>query len=366
MVIGVENIFAQTPPSNDKSSNAIILFPSSSCNFRTGTTYGATQSQPVSTYGWCSMLSTTYAYDVWYKFTATCPKHHVQVQSASDFAAIVEVEDAASGEILDCDTDGEGGSIDISVSCIIGNIYYIRVYNDYGGNIWATGTDFQICVTPTCVSNDDCTFATPLISENYCNYISGSTNDATQSQSPEKCSNFVPYAAFDVWYKFTAVKDNHIIKVSGSPYFEPIIVLEDATCSTALWCEEGFGYGSTATMNLKGFTIGNIYNIRVYSSDTHANFQICITHSGSSGIEGVNSLANLKIFPNPNNGIFTVSTTTEIDNIEIYNVLGVKVYSKSTSYHTLKEIDISNEPKGLYLIKMYNGENVYTEKIIIQ
>lgn len=135
---------ATTSPSNDNCENAITLLPNASCNFIPGTTYNATQSQPIPTSGWCSYIYSTNAYDVWYKFTATCPSHHIKVQGAYDFAAVVEIQDAACGNRLTCDMNGIGGLVDIPFTCTTGNTYYIRVYNDYGAGSGATGTNFQI------------------------------------------------------------------------------------------------------------------------------------------------------------------------------------------------------------------------------
>jgi len=366
-ILTVNQLECMLPPSNDECDNAIILYPNSSCNNITGTTYNATQSQPIPSSGWCSYTYSTYASDVWYKFTATCSNHHIQVQGASDFAPIVEIEDAACGNTLDCDFVGTGDLVDISISCTIGNTYYIRVYNNYGSSIWATGTDFQICVTPSCIANDECYYATPLISENNVNYIPGSTLNSTQSQPPVQCSNFYsPYDAYDVWYKFDAVKNNHIIKVIGASDFEPIIVLEDAACGSALWCDDANFKGSTAIMNVTGLTIGNTYYVRVYGWESYGNFQICVTH-GSTGIEDLNFLANLNIYPNPNNGVFTIEIDNlkESYNLEILNTIGLVILNKEI-INKVEQLDLSGQAAGVYFVKLQTANNTVVRKIIKQ
>jgi hypothetical protein len=71
------------------------------------------------------------------------------------------------------------------------------------------------------------------------------------------------------------------------------------------------------------------------------------------------------VFPNPNNGQFTLALSGETGTIEIYNVLGEKVFlseiNKQKSW-----IDLSNHPHGIYFVKLCSGQNVVTKKIFIR
>ena len=63
---------------------------------------------------------------------------------------------------------------------------------------------------------------------------------------------------------------------------------------------------------------------------------------------------NVKVYPNPNNGIFTISNNEQgISNIEVYNPLGQIVYSQklSTVNRTLS-INISAQPSGVYIYRV--------------
>ena len=79
-----------------------------------------------------------------------------------------------------------------------------------------------------------------------------------------------------------------------------------------------------------------------------------------------------KLFPNPNNGQFTIIIASKanqfLGSIEVYNMLGEKVYSQysiPTSQYTL---DISNQPNGVYLYRIIanNGELIGEGKLEIQ
>jgi photosystem II stability/assembly factor-like uncharacterized protein len=72
------------------------------------------------------------------------------------------------------------------------------------------------------------------------------------------------------------------------------------------------------------------------------------------------------IFPNPNNGIFTLTPIGNLKQIEIFNLIGEVIYRSNNFYYQKTiEINLSNTPKGIYFIKTDNGENINIEKIVI-
>lgn len=73
------------------------------------------------------------------------------------------------------------------------------------------------------------------------------------------------------------------------------------------------------------------------------------------------------IYPNPSKGIFQISSNeSQITNIEIYNLLGEEMYTSTKPIEKKCIIDISNQPKGIYFVKIYEEEILYTQKIVIQ
>jgi hypothetical protein len=83
---------------------------------------------------------------------------------------------------------------------------------------------------------------------------------------------------------------------------------------------------------------------------------------------GVNELSNnlsVLISPNPTSGVFSIASDVKLYQVEIYNLLGVKVYSK-TNFKTTSEIDISDQPGGVYFLNVKTEEGSRTQKLILQ
>lgn len=84
------------------------------------------------------------------------------------------------------------------------------------------------------------------------------------------------------------------------------------------------------------------------------------------GIETTHS--ELYVYPNPSNGIFNINLINNSDNvatIEVFNALGDIVLSNSINSNRIK-VDIQNQQKGIYLIKVNVGNKIFYEKVVHQ
>jgi len=94
-----------------------------------------------------------------------------------------------------------------------------------------------------------------------------------------------------------------------------------------------------------------------------AKFSCTIT-----GIASFDSQNAFSIFPNPNNGIFTLKLPDSQNRFELecFNALGEKIFMKKLLGGST-EIDMSNETKGIFFCRIISNEEViYTGKIIVQ
>lgn len=75
---------------------------------------------------------------------------------------------------------------------------------------------------------------------------------------------------------------------------------------------------------------------------------------------------DVKIYPNPTNGQFTVDiATAKTVNLTIYNIQGLQVYNNQNVSGKI-ELDLSEQSQGIYLIKMVSGTDIKVERIVKQ
>jgi len=104
---------------------------------------------------------------------------------------------------------------------------------------------------------------------------------------------------------------------------------------------------------------GNIF----FVDDISFTFPVGISEKSEIN-QGIN------IFPNPTSDKVTISSLKEINTIEIYNMLGEKVYSVINFKNPdllperqTKEIDLAGFQKGIYLVRINSGDRIYIEKL---
>jgi len=107
---------------------------------------------------------------------------------------------------------------------------------------------------------------------------------------------------------------------------------------------------------------GGIYqNGIIFKMDTNA----------IAGVDNVTvNKGKISVYPNPSNGVFTLSLSnvTENCNVEIYDVLGEKIYSQLIIANSQLTINLSNQPNGIYLYRVIGGTGdlVGEGKVLIQ
>ncbi|MBA3705522.1 MAG: T9SS type A sorting domain-containing protein [Bacteroidetes bacterium] len=80
---------------------------------------------------------------------------------------------------------------------------------------------------------------------------------------------------------------------------------------------------------------------------------------------------NLLIYPNPSNGTFTLSYSgveKRSAKIIVYNMIGEQIYSKDISLNINKTLDInlSNEAKGSYLVRIVSNDFQLSRLVLVQ
>ena len=80
-----------------------------------------------------------------------------------------------------------------------------------------------------------------------------------------------------------------------------------------------------------------------------------------------NTINGFNVYPNPvkGNSLTVTTSSTELKTVNIFNVLGRKVFSQRFS-STNKTMDISGISSGVYIMKVSEGNNIATKKLIIE
>jgi len=100
--------------------------------------------------------------------------------------------------------------------------------------------------------------------------------------------------------------------------------------------------------------------------------ETCAREARNLSVADIATKNEFNIFPNPNNGNFNVRLTTKSSNFtaEVINLAGQSVFTTkfnaiSTSSNDYS-INVSHLPKGVYLVKVNDGVQTQTKKLIIK
>ena len=129
-----------------------------------------------------------------------------------------------------------------------------------------------------------------------------------------------------------------------------------------------FGEGGTSTASSPSYLYNYKGNFNVTMRATNSAGCVCeITKkvSANTAVNSVNTVSGLIIYPNPNNGTFTVKSAESQDiKVEVFTVLGSKVYSRTSDTGNLL-VNLEDQAKGIYLVKITVNGVTTTSKITV-
>lgn len=102
--------------------------------------------------------------------------------------------------------------------------------------------------------------------------------------------------------------------------------------------------------------IGTITNVNLNSKNTENEIAL-VKVSNSKGV--------ITVHPNPSNGVFKISIN-DITNgiIEVTDLYGRKVYKSDFKNQSEFDMNLQDNSKGVYIVKVVSGDQTYIEKII--
>ena len=123
------------------------------------------------------------------------------------------------------------------------------------------------------------------------------------------------------------------------------------------------------------FTVNNIYNLTGVMNYTYGAFKLnprsANDISDVTGIDNATLKNSVRIYPNPSSGIFFLTTEGmdgSVLQISVMNTLGKVVYTKEFTHNNLsrEQINLTEQAKGLYFIRIESGNNAIVKRIIVQ
>ncbi|MDQ3110848.1 MAG: T9SS type A sorting domain-containing protein [Bacteroidota bacterium] len=223
-------------------------------------------------------------------------------------------------------------------------------------------------------------FVGPLLSSKCSGWASANFTDHTTGTGNYMIIDGNASAASNVWNQNVSVNPNTSYTFSfwaRSIYSQPFSV-EFRINGTTVGATAAITLGSWTQYSVNWFSgmiSGTIpIALRQQSGGAYRDFGIDDIYFGYCGSgrrvanpEQENQPAAMLVYPNPNNGTFTIQTnSSESKDVFVYDMMGKLIYSVQGNSELNISIDITDQPAGIYNIQVLNGNSIDTKRIIKQ
>jgi hypothetical protein len=87
--------------------------------------------------------------------------------------------------------------------------------------------------------------------------------------------------------------------------------------------------------------------------------------TGPSGVNDINPLNNISLQPNPTAGITSFYSNNNAGTVSVLDATGREVLSETFTANARVKVDLSNQPNGIYQLKLKSEKDVFVKKIIV-
>ncbi len=116
------------------------------------------------------------------------------------------------------------------------------------------------------------------------------------------------------------------------------------------------------TEDLNNISVG-AYTLKV-TDDNGCFDTIVVAVKNQSSINEISNYQNISIYPNPAKNILNIQTSAKLDKLEIIDVYGKKVNEFNKSELLNKSIAIDHLSDGIYLVKIYSGNQILNKQLV--
>ncbi|KAF0239536.1 MAG: hypothetical protein FD181_124 [Prolixibacteraceae bacterium] len=158
----------------------------------------------------------------------------------------------------------------------------------------------------------------------------------------------------------------------------PFVVFKDAGISNKAslmkldgsnWVQVGdaFSTGNATYTSLAFSADGSPYV--AFRDEASMRRSTVMKYGTVTGLKEIARNEMIQIYPNPNNGLFTIKLPQMVDKnyvAEVINLTGQTVYRESLSNKSIHLVNLTGKPNGIYLVKIKRGTEIFQKKIIVR
>jgi len=259
-----------------------------------------------------------------------------------------------------------------------------------GGYCWTSDTSSMVNVSATIASNVRSEknsiqlFAYSTESSGAPTAIGKSVLIVVQSTIPQ---DPIPYEGSCVWLANIAQPTtsyvDSMVAVTGSAWIDktPISTWMDFG-KHHMWYKKA---ADTIWTHINNFVTAEVRNNVLCTWNTHGlaagayNLRLVLYDNWGDSVEAVKAVTllpaillsandntlgemNVNVYPNPSNSQFTVSGLRFPVQLQVYNIVGEKIYS-TTVDSKQETVNLSSQPNGIYFLQIKSSEGMLTKKI---
>ncbi len=245
--------------------------------------------------------------------------------------------------------------------------YSVTVYNAQGLSASSASTSVTVNSLPTVLAGNDTTVCvgSSVILSGAGVLTYSWDNGVVNNQSFTPAVGSLTYTVTGTDVNSCVNTDQVVITVNPLPTVPTITANSTVlTSSTAISYQWFSGLtiieGETAQTFSPG--LSGTYSVEITDangcSNTSDDFNFTL-----SGLTSLNKTGTIEVSPNPSSGKFSIAFgDSDVHSMKVFNAAGSIIFNSSI---LVSEIDLSNQPKGVYFLKIESNDKVFVKKLIV-